>query len=124
MLTIHCWSWGLHVSVVSVLGETQLERTHSPFASVCQGGFLARVRSSYSFLLLSTGTPLWLDLCRPSEPCHSLCDFLCASVLFGLEDSFLGVLHPLCLFQSLLKIVSEFFIENRFLFLGCILITI
>lgn len=42
---------------------------------------------------LNAGTPLCLNLCRYYVCCYSLCEFICASVLFCLEDG-VSLLSP------------------------------
>lgn len=42
---------------------------------------------------LNAGTPLGLNLCRSYVCCYSLCEFVCASVLFCLEDG-VSLLSP------------------------------
>ena len=53
--------------------------------------------------LLTSGS--LFGVCRPCACSHSLCEFICVSVLLCLEDSFLGVFQPL---QLLLSFCSLF----------------
>lgn len=54
---------------------------------VCQSQLLVRVGSQCPLPHLSAGTPSALNLCRPCANCHSLCEFIYASVLLCLEDT-------------------------------------
>lgn len=83
--------------------------------------FLVRSGILCPLPLLSARTPPSLNLCRPCACGHSLCEFTWASVLLCLEDSFLGIIHHLCLWLWLLQSFSRksdtFFIFSGF-FLG------
>jgi hypothetical protein len=45
------------------------------------------IRDEESCSILSTRTPSILDVCMLREQCHSLCEVICASVLFSPEDT-------------------------------------
>jgi hypothetical protein len=85
-----------------------LEETSFPFVSGHQSRWLLGHRWGLaSTSPLSAGTPSDLDPCRHCAHCHSLCEFICVSLLLWLEGLFpwcplfplaLRILppHPLC----------------------------
>lgn len=85
-LANHSWEWSLPWRE----GYTQWDSTEENWFALCQRGpvaysFLSRALSPCLLLLLSSGTPSGLNLCRSHAFWHSLCEFKCATVLC-LED--------------------------------------
>ena len=87
MLANHSWEWSLPWRE----GSTQWDFTEENWFALGQGGsvadsFFFRALSPCLLLLLRSGTPSGLNLCRSRAFWHSLCEFKCASDIMCLED--------------------------------------
>lgn len=92
VLTNYSWACDLPWSVVAMPSDTPWGKKKKNWLSIHQqvsiaNSFLVRCETLYLHPPLSVETTSGLNLRRSYSCCHSLCRFICISVLFCMEDT-------------------------------------